>query len=213
MGASLLKSKMIAHEGDVKAGALSVNDAYDLTLYELPTGHYELVLFMKVQFFFESGSGGDWTDAEKTKYMKDWEIAVKNAWSGRRIHRTKGGKEVSLRTDFVVQQGGWMLDHWEISVTRIKSGDFRTSYVNPSWGNVVLDSEDLRLTPKGHGSMQRGVVHEFGHMIGLVDEYPKGHAHAADYSSVMNRGESIRARHGDSMLDWVKRKLKEYGIK
>jgi len=33
MGAPLLKSKMIAHEGDVKAGALSVNDAYDLTLY------------------------------------------------------------------------------------------------------------------------------------------------------------------------------------
>ncbi len=55
MAAPLLKPKLIAHEGDVTAGALSVNDAYDLTLYELPNGDYELVLFMKLQFFFVSG--------------------------------------------------------------------------------------------------------------------------------------------------------------
>ncbi len=145
--------------------------------------------------------------------MKDWEIAVKNAWSGRHLHRTTSGKNVSLRTDFVIQQGGWMFDHWELTVTKIKAGDFRTSFVNTRRGNVTLDSGDLTLTPKGHGSSQRGVVHEFGHMVGLPDEYKVGHAHAADYPSVMNRGENLRARHNNSMLDWLKRKLKEHGIK
>ncbi len=137
----------------------------------MPSGKFELVLFMKLQFFFEAGSGGKWTDQEPKKFMKDWEIVVKNYWSGRKIHQTKKGKDVSLRLDFRIQEGGWMFDHWEITVVKIASGTFRTSYVNPKMGNVMLDSEDLSLTPKGHGQSQRGAVHEFGHMIGLLDDY------------------------------------------
>lgn len=49
---------LIASEGDITAGALQANDAYDLSLYRMPNGSYELVVFMKLQFFFESGSGG-----------------------------------------------------------------------------------------------------------------------------------------------------------
>jgi hypothetical protein len=38
-------------------------------------------------------------------------------------------------------------------------------------GNVWLDSEDPVMTPKRPSVRQRGVIHEFGHMIGLEDEY------------------------------------------
>ena len=40
-----------------------------------------------------------------------------------------------------------MFDHWEIEVTKIKAGDFRTSYVNTRTGNVVLDSEADQESP------------------------------------------------------------------
>jgi peptidoglycan hydrolase-like protein with peptidoglycan-binding domain len=206
------RGKLLVSEGDVTAGALVVNDAYDLSLYELSDGNYELALFMKVQFFFEDGDGGAWSSAEKNKYMQDWKIAVTGAWSGRRLHTTQAGKTVSLVVQFAMQEGGWMADHWEIEVTKIKAGSFRTSYVNTKTGNVVLDSEDLRATPKGQGQMQQGAVHEFGHMLGLDDEYTTGTTHAGDYPSVMNRGASIRGRHQGGPRDWVVSKLKEYGI-
>lgn len=105
-----------------------------------------------------------------------------------------------------------MLDHWEIEITKIKPGAFRTSYVNPRTGNVVLDSEDLTATPKGFGQMQQGAVHEFGHMLGLDDEYTTGSAHTADHPSVMNRGTSTRGRHQGGPHSWVVSKLKDYGI-
>jgi hypothetical protein len=173
----LTRPRLVSEEGDVTAGALKTNDAYDLKLWEMPDGSYELVLFMKLQFFFEDGEGGaagKWTDADKKKFMQDWTLAVKVAWSGRGIKVLKSGKRVSVRLDFAVQQGGWMMDHWEITVTKIAPGTFRRSYVNVKTGNVELDSEDLTGVPKGGGQMQRGAVHEFGHMLGLDDEYPPG---------------------------------------
>jgi hypothetical protein len=206
------RARVVASEGDITAGALRANDAYDLTLYQMPDGSYELVLFMKLQFFFESGSGGDWTPAEKARFISDYQIAVNNAWSGRRIKRLKSGKHVSVRLDFAVQEGGWMLDHWEITVTKITPGTFRQSYVNVGLGNVVLDSEDLTAVPKAPGSMQRGVVHEFGHMLGLDDEYTAGSPHVGDTRAIMNSGEQLRPRYDETLLGWLDRKLKKLGV-
>jgi hypothetical protein len=145
-------------EGDVTAGALSANDAYDLKLWEMPDGSYDLVLFMKLQFFFEDGDAatGNWTDAEKRKFMSDWGVAVRMAWSGRGIKRLRSGKTVSVRLDFRIQEGGWMMDHWEITVTKIAPGTFRRSFVNVKTGNVELDSEDLTSVPQGIGSNAAG---------------------------------------------------------
>jgi hypothetical protein len=206
------RGKLLVSEGDVTAGALVTNDAYDLSLYELSDGNYELELFMKIQFFFEDGDGGKWTAADKSRYMNDWKVAVTGTWSGRRLHTTKKGKAVSLSVQFALQEGGWMVDHWEIEVTKIKAGSFRTSYVNTKKGNVVLDSEDLTFTAKGEGQMQQGAVHEFGHMMGLDDEYPTSSPHAADHPSVMNRGGSVRGRHDGTPRSWLLGKLKEYGL-
>jgi hypothetical protein len=163
----------MAREGDVTAGALRANDAYDLTLYLMPDNSYELVLFMKLKFSFVDGDGGKWPPNEKADFIRDYQTTVKSAWSGRRLKILKSGKPVSVRLEFSVQEGGWMFDHWEISVMKIKPGSFARSYVNVRRGKVALDSEDLSRTRKG-SEIQRGAVHEFGHMLGLADEYQDG---------------------------------------
>ncbi len=50
-------------------------------------------------------------------------------------------------------------------------------------------------------------------MLGLEDEYKKGHAHSKDYRSVMNSGETILARHDTTHMKWLNDKLKKNGIK
>lgn len=50
---------------------------------------------------------------------------------------------------------------------------------------------------------QRGAVHEFGHMMGLRDEYPEGNEYEHDYDSIMNSGESLRSRHFSNIQNWI----------
>jgi hypothetical protein len=206
------KPVKVAAESNVTAGALKVNDAYDLELLQLPNRDLELVLFMKIQFFFEEGSGGRWDASERQKFMSDWKVAVSTAWSQRNVRRLKRGNQVHLRVSFAIQEGGWMADHWEVTVTKVKPGEFRTSYVDPSMGNVVLDSEDLTLVSKGGPScLQRGAVHEFGHMMGLLDEY-KDSAYIVDKQSVLHACEAVRPRHVVGPMQWLDAKLKKLGI-
>ena len=203
----------LASETDIRAGTIGiggVNDAFDLYLVKTPTANYKLIVFMKLQFFFEDGNGGKWTDPQKTKFVKDWETAIKSKWGGRTLKTLKSGKKVGIDFRFQTQIGGWMLDHWEITVEKVRK--FSVSSVNPVVGNVALDSLDLKLTRKQGGNFQRGVVHEFGHMLGLDDEYHKSSSFHKDYKSVMNSGESILARHDMPYMKWLEKKLKEHGI-
>ena len=105
-----------------------------------------------------------------------------------------------------------MFDHWEITVKKIKAGGFSTSYVVPSKGSVTLDSEDLTPVTKAIGFKQRGAVHEFGHMLGLLDEYKKS-PHISDKASVMHSSEVIRARHDSTIIKWMNHALAVNKIK
>lgn len=213
MGVLTAGETLIAHESDITSGELNINDAYDLYLARLRTGSYRLVVFMKLQFFFEDSSKYKWSTGDKAAFVNKWKIAVKSKWANRVIKNLSGGKKVDIDFRFQTQIDGWMLDHWEITVKKIKPGGFSQSYVVPSWGNVSLDSEDLTLVRKGHGQRQRGVVHEFGHMLGIDDEYIKSSPHKTDYRSVMNRGELILNRHNTPYMKWLEKKLKDNGIK
>lgn len=104
-----------------------------------------------------------------------------------------------------------MADHWEVTVTKVKK--FKVSSVNPVTGNVTLDSLDLNLTLKNGGQRQRGAVHEFGHMLGLGDEYGKKSKHRKDYRSIMNSGEMVLKRHNSPFMKWLESQIKEHGIK
>lgn len=131
--------------------------------------------------------------------MKNWESEIQKAWGDRTLITLSKVNKVTLNFEFQIQEGGWMFDHWEITVIKIKPGSFRTSYVVPSAGNVMLDSEDLTPVSKAAGYTQRGAVHEFGHMLGLEDEYRASSPHSADIPSVMHSSETLRLRH-DSQI-------------
>ena len=97
------------------------------------------------------------------------------------------GKKIHLDLDFDTQIDGWMADHWEITVTKI---------------------------PKGcAGKLQSGAAHEFGHMLGLADEYKTSSKHVKDCASIMHSGSSTRPRHNSTMIKWLEKTLIEHGIK
>lgn len=204
--------KLVHSENDIKAGILKVEDAYDLKLYLLPSGDYELVVFMKLQFFFEGSKGLAWLESDEVSFVKLWETAIKQSWDNKTFKLLSSGKKVRLKFEFEIQRGGFMFDNWEISVTKIKQGAFKTSYVSLYRGKVTLDSEDLTPVNKGAKSMQRGAVHEFGHMLGLDDEYHAGSKHSADKISVMHSSEFIRPRHNSTMTKWLNDAMMFKGI-
>ncbi len=195
--------ELIHSEKDITAGALKVDDAFDIRLYKLHSGNYELEVFMKLQFFFEGNALHKWKDSEKSLIVKNWERDIKKAWGNKRLKSLSSGKHVTLEFDFDTQIGGWMFDHWEIKVAKIKAGGFRTSYVAYKRGQVTLDSEDLVPVFKGAATPQRGAVHEFGHMLGLDDEYLKGSKHILDKPSIMHSSEVIRPRHNSTIVKWL----------
>ncbi len=217
----ILKSgeTQLAYEEDVTSGTIGfggVNDAYDLYLVELADGNYRLIVFMKVQFSFEDSAAGRWTGSEKAVFVRDWQTAISSKWGGRKLMALKSGKTLTINFRFHTQIGGWMADHWEINVKKAKT--FAQSSVNPITGSVRLDSHDLRLTKKasrlgGKAHYQRGAVHEFGHMLGLADEYHPASPYGADYKSVMHSGETVLSRHDMPYFKWALQKLNDLGIK
>ena len=62
-----------------------------------------------------------------------------------------------------------------------------------------LDSNDL--TPKATGQIAE--VHEFGHMIGLPDEYHATSAQYGDSRSAMHAGTVVRNRHYSDFVTWA----------
>jgi hypothetical protein len=205
--------KLVARTRDFRAGTIGikgVNDAYDLYLAGLPDGNYVLIVFMKVQFFFKDSGNEKWSHSEKISFVENWKQIIQNSWGKNRVVKTlKNGKKVSIDFRFQTRIGGWMADHWEVTVTRIPKGAFKQSMVNPILGNVYLDSEDSTFKQKAGGKFQRGAVHEFGHMLGLEDEYPQTSKYSADYDSVMNSGESIFSRHDAYYIKWLDKVLKQ----
>ncbi|MBV7255997.1 hypothetical protein KCG44_04270 [Pacificimonas sp. WHA3] len=98
-------------------------------------------------------------------------------------------------------------ENWTVDVTRIPAGGFARSSVVPSRNHVNLDSEDVTLVTKGSGFQQTGAAHEFGHMIGLPDEYLSGSPHIADGDSILHGGQAVEPRHVQDFGDWVRTQL------
>lgn len=188
------------------------NGYFDARLIRKDGGDYIMEIYMKVQFDwvdgdaskFASAADARWTEAEKKTFMTDWHTAVRGFWSGGSAGTLSNGRQVRVVLALEVQDGGFMWDHFEVEVTKIPSTDFKTSSVSHHvFGpDVRLDSNDLAPKPSG----QIAAVHEFGHMLGLPDEYHSTSAHSADNGSIMHGGTTARPRHFAEFLKWAEKK-------
>jgi hypothetical protein len=182
-----------------------------------------LVVTVKLQFFFADGRGkqaGDvmrplvWTTPEKQPFVDKFKQRVTAAWE--RKHRLATTSTLPTITDVGVRfdlqtiiEGVDLEDHWEITVTKVDG--FETSFVQCFFGNGSLDSLDIEPAAKGAPSgPQLPAAHEFGHMLGIRDEYldkdgkPEDNpAHTGDLDSMMHTGSAVRARHYGNFAHWI----------
>lgn len=212
------KKEKEKEEEDVtpKAG-FKVNDAYNLTLYmqKDSTTRGVLIVHMNLQFYFKKGKSktGErlvWKEKEKKKYVKDYVAAVQDVWTEAFRLRTDSRvlqlRQIEVQFEFKTQiEGVWIFDHWELEVTKVEK--LTTSSVAVGEGNVKLDSDDPYYTYK---PKQRAAAHEFGHMMGLRDEYlnddgePEQNPHwTKDDTSIMSLGEVPRPRHYTPFAEWL----------
>lgn len=213
---------LIAQERDITGGALKISDAYDLLLIQKTNGDYELRLFMKLQFFFKDDGINRWSKSDKQAFIKSWKKRVRQIWDGHTLKTLSNNKQVKLNLSFETQIDGIMFDHWEITVKKVPPGSVFRSFVRPGMKDVTLTENDngvtVRKVRKSGSYQQITSAHEFGHMIGLDDEYGPlfgGNAgkHNSDYASVMNIGSNVRKRHTVYLLNWLNKALTQNNIK
>lgn len=175
-----------------------------------------MVVTMVLQFQFNSGSGGDWTSTEKDAFAHNFVDSVISVWSEKfRISTTSTvpvsfARDVGVIFNFPYYIDGWHTDDdFELSVEKVPAAAaWQVSMCGYSNGETTLDSNDLRNETKGASMTQRDAVHEFGHMLGLRDEYAAAPAsanknHLADVDSIMNVGELVRKRHYAPFAAWL----------
>ncbi|WP_219906769.1 hypothetical protein [Enhygromyxa salina] len=186
--------------------ANGTRNAYDLALGQLDDGNFGLEAKMKLQWYFLDGPAGYWKPDEKQTFVDDWEREVRAAWDGQLVMTLADGRTVTLKLDFEQQIGGFMSDHWEMSVRYrgMKEGDVVGSAVTPGMGNVKLDNLDVMMRTD---ISQVPAAHEFGHMLGLDDEYPDDSPHKADGASIMNSGMGVRPRHMEHFAEWAEKHI------
>ena len=197
-------------------GTFFNGQSYRLTLYpELGRSDRSvLVIRMILQFQFQNGSGGSWTQGEKVNFAQGFVNAVVSVWNEKfRISTTstvpaQNCRDVGVVFEFQYHIDGWHTDDdFELSITKVPiNATEQTSACQYHLGNTILDSNDLTAQHKGSGRSQRDAVHEFGHMLGLRDEYTVANDnpyHTGDLDSVMNFGETVRERHYAPVAQWL----------
>lgn len=104
--------------------------------------------------------------------------------------------------------------HYAVTVQKIPDTAFEVSWVRAPMGPTLideegessLDTEDIDHKQKSGGHLQRASIHEFGHMLGLPDEYERevdGHTVGNNDARIMSCGEAVEAGHYSTVLEAI----------
>jgi len=192
----------------------------DWCVIDLDTKSGFIFLQQRWQYTWAVDKGvSSWTLPEKREFHNRADRAIWATWSNRVRLRASGTSELAMRfakTSILINLDvRWVTSkpHWQVTVTKIPPGDFRTSSVQWNARKISLDSEDFKeverctTAAKPVCQTQIPVAHEFGHAVGNTavlkrgDEYKTGHSHKADRDSIMNVGSVLRTRHFRTVLE------------
>jgi len=150
------------------------------------------------------------TEAERTRYMKAAKQQIEDVWSGKFAIRPDrescpcypGGINVS------VVMHPFERNRQGRGFTIIVTPRERRGFTNQPLRRIDLGTRHERPVPTGVGTTQQRIAHEFGHTIGLTDEY---HGWASlfntegsrDNPSIMHSGDEVRPRHYQHFADLV----------
>ncbi len=167
-----------------------------------------------------------WTASDIAEWKAGYIDAVSNAWDGYYLFSHPNlDNQVSVDVDVVENASKW---HFNLKVTKIPAGSFKSSGVGNAEKIARLDSEDLNPAYKGGNEHQIGAIHESGHMLGLGDEYDDekvGISHSAlvqdalgtiivegKHDSIMSVGATIEKEQYVTFLETLKKitKLQEW---
>lgn len=200
-------------------GSFFNGQSYWLTLYPEMGRKDRSVLVVKMILQFQFS--GDWTQAEKDGYSHTFVDGVVAAWNEKfRITTAskvpaEAARDVGVIFEFPYYIDGWHTDDdFEISVKKVPAGKFEHSSCQYSLGNTSLHTESINPWNKGGTNKQHPYVHEFGHMLGLRDEYPAAKDntnHPGDIDSIMYWGELVRERHYAPFAGWLSEKIASQG--
>jgi len=183
----------------------------------------KIVLLERWQYVWllESGRTKRWTPAERQSFHRRASRAIWNAWSNRAMLKVEGTSEFAKRWARrevpVFMDVRWVTakPHWTVYVTKVGKKSAPKSTVGWAVRQIYLDTNDFIEReecfgpPKDLCVAQIPVVHEFGHTLGniggvhggLSDEYDDRSLFSEDVASIMNRGNDLRARHFNHLLD------------
>jgi hypothetical protein len=224
------RGKLMFSEEDVDAPTGTRAEAvHDLALYRHATDPHRGVLVVTTlfQFSFENGVSENplspgalllWSPSEKEAYVREFIRICTLTWENRYELVDVSGKSairrISVEFDVLVfLEGLHTSEHWEVTVKKA-DGDSPTSFVQGGKHFASLDSGDFRWKDLMEGEIQFAAAHEFGHMLGLPDEYKaKSGIYAKkwlpDRASVMNGGSTVRPRHYAPFAHWVTRQFRK----
>lgn len=105
----------------------------------------------------------------------------------------------------------WVLSapHQNVTVKKLAAGQFEVSRVNWDRREIWLDTNDLTIRAFANGGIATRrvpVAHEFGHSFGNVpqrghgDEYRDDSVYQRDVESIINVGNTLRARQFDHLI-------------
>lgn len=206
-------------ENPPSASDLSLNGrvtpSFDMLFVQNSSGNYVLIIYMRIRIIF-SDNAEPWKFIDKDLFEKDFKEKINRKWGlskNETLLRLTGKRTISLdfRFSFSRNAAYFQYNHWTLTVKKFNKGVWSQSFIRPGSRTGELDSNDFDYVRKENNRLQRGVVHEFGHMIGLDDEYIPG-AFVNDFDSIMNVGEVIRLRHRSEFIQWMQKVLREKNI-